>query len=311
MILAIERDMIEKLKQDLLKINNALENVQKPEGCNTVFLDSKHLDSGLHIYLDSLMPEHFFAFIKSFSPWRKGPFYFHFKDELFFLDSEWKSFTKIEKLLEIFKKFNIDLSNKTCLDVGCNNAYYMLALLSIFKDIKGITGIDPMSNFYMQYKLVEHFLSQQLKDKISFRLIGINDISLLKTSFDIVLCLGVLYHRSDPLAALKSLKRAMTKDSVLILETLIILDEREVSLIPYPTYAGMSNVFFIFSPKALQNLALKAGFSVCELISYSETNNLEQRSTEFSKNSLGDSLNQSHTIEGYESILRGFFYLKT
>lgn len=280
-----------------------------------LFLDSKNKLSGLHIFINSLELDNFDEFTKSFSPWRKGPYYLHFINKIYFLDTEWRSYLKIEKILQIFKQFNMSMDGKSLLDIGCNNAYYMISLISIFRDVREFVGIEPMENFFLQYKFIEYFLPNFIREKINFKLMGINDLPLNnatndKKIFDILLCMGVLYHRSDPIGALKCLKDSMSKTSILFLETLIILDSKEVALIPQKTYAGMKNVFFIFSPKSLQNIAFKAGFSECELIMHSIATNFEQRSTDFAKNSLGDYLNNEYTIEGYGRVLRGFFYLK-
>ena len=122
---------------------------------------------------------------------------------------------------------------------------------------------------------------------------------MLNAKYDLILCLGVLYHRKEPLQTLKQLKSILAPNEILLLETLILQDKAATCLCPYPTYAKMPNVFYIFSPQALQNLALHAGFKSCEILSYSYTDNTEQRSTDFIDKKKLRRLSHPHTIEGY------------
>lgn len=234
--------------------------------------------------------------INNLKPWRKGPFYFHFVDELFIIDSEWNSFIKLNKLVEIFRSLDIILDGKKLLDVGCNNGFYMLALACMY-DIN-ICGLDPVPLYESQF----HFVNSFMKCHVEFVRTGIHDYKV--QLFDIVLCLGVLYHRPDPLLTLKKLKKCMGPRSYLILETLIILTEDDICLVP-DKYARMKNVYFVFSPSALANLAKKAGFNSCIIISHSFTDDSEQRSTVYAS-SLGDYL---HENNGHYRPCRGFFYL--
>ncbi|WP_245945799.1 tRNA 5-methoxyuridine(34)/uridine 5-oxyacetic acid(34) synthase CmoB [Helicobacter didelphidarum] len=240
------------------------------------------------------------------------------QESLLHIDTEWQSHIKMKLILESLQTLHYDIANKEILDVGCNNGYYMfdLALRA-----KHITGIDPVGIFFLQFFFIyqltrtvqnrgQEIIESYSINNISFRLLGVQDLSRITKKFDLILCLGVLYHRQDPLQTLKILKQSLKKDGLLLLETLIIQTQDEYALCPYPTYAKMSNVFYIFSPKALCNLALRAGFKTCDLLSFSYTTTNEQRTTDFiQKQSLGDFLQHDHTIEGYPPACRGIFAL--
>ncbi len=255
-------------------------------------------------------------------PWRKGPFCFYYlspdiqatntilqkentQQEYFYIDSEWQSTKKMQLILQALHTINFTLENKLVLDVGCNNGYYMFDLA--LRGVKHITGIDPIAIFFLQFYFIYKLSSIQ---HCSFRLLGVQDVAQLHNKYDLILCLGVLYHRKEPLQTLKQLKSVLQPNGILILETLIIHDDMPICLCPYPTYAKMSNVFYIFSPSALKNCALHAGFKTCELLSFSYTDNTEQRTTDFiNTQSLGDSLLATQTIEGYPPACRGIFVL--
>lgn len=240
-------------------------------------------------------------------PWRKGPFclYGAESDTQFFIDSEWQSNKKMKLILQALDTIGYNLKDKVVLDVGCNNGYYMFDLA--LRGVKHISGIDPIAIFFLQFYFIHKLTNIS---HCTFRLLGVQDVLQLNTKYDLILCLGVLYHRKEPLQTLKQLKSILAPNGILLLETLILQDKAATCLCPYPTYAKMPNVFYIFSPQALQNLALHAGFKSCEILSYSYTDNTEQRSTDFiDKKSLGDYLTPTQTIEGYPPACRGIFVL--
>lgn len=240
-------------------------------------------------------------------PWRKGPFclYGTENNTQFFIDSEWQSNKKMKLILQALDTIGYNLKDKVVLDVGCNNGYYMFDLA--LRGVKHISGIDPIAIFFLQFYFIHKLTNIS---HCTFRLLGVQDVIMLNTKYDLILCLGVLYHRKEPLQTLKQLKSILAPNGILLLETLILQDSNATCLCPYPTYAKMPNVFYIFSPQALQNLALHAGFKSCEILSYSYTDNTEQRSTDFiDKKSLGDYLTPTQTIEGYPPACRGIFVL--
>ncbi|CAA6807768.1 MAG: tRNA (5-methoxyuridine) 34 synthase, partial [uncultured Campylobacterales bacterium] len=123
----------------------------------------------------------------SLKPWRKGPFQI---DDLF-IDSEWKSNIKFD----IIKK-HFDIENKKVADVGCNNGYYMFKMLEY--NPKSIVGFDPSSTYKTQFDFINHFV----KSEIKYELLGVEHIEFYEYKFDVIFCLGVLYHRDNPIGML-------------------------------------------------------------------------------------------------------------
>lgn len=261
---------------------------------------------GLHLMIPHDNLDSLRVVIDALKPWRKGPFHLHSKAGSLCIDSEWQSWMKLELVLDVLKKLDYKLEGKSLLDVGCNNGYYMMELA--LRGVREAVGLDPMPPFFLQFYLM---LGLAGLDGISYRLLGIQNIIDLGSRFDCVLCLGVLYHREEPLEALRILKTSLNKKGLLLLETLVIEEDAPLALLPYPSYAGMKKAFYIFSPSGLENLARRAGFRICELLSLSHTTPNEQRSTDFiNAKSLGDLLKGNKTIEGYPMPCRGLFALK-
>lgn len=237
---------------------------------------------------------------KELKPWRKGPFSI---DELY-IDSEWQSFIKFD----ILKPFLSEISGKIVADVGCNNGYYMFKMLE-FSPAK-LVGFDPSVKYRLQFELINTLAKQPLE----YELLGVENLPFYKHKFDVIVCLGVLYHRSDPLKMLKELKKSLRNGGVVFLDTLFIEDEREIALIPRKTYSKISNIFFIPSILALRNWCERAGFKNFEILATKITTKDEQRKTEwidsYSLEKFLDPNDENFTCEGYEAPKRVYVKLK-
>ena len=234
---------------------------------------------------------------KKLLPWRKGPF----RIGDVFIDSEWQSFIKYN-LLE--KHFNLE--NKVVADVGCNNGYYMFRMLT--QNPKKVVGFDPMALFNLQFRFINHFIKS---DKLKYELLGVEHLPIYEEKFDTIFCLGVLYHRSDPITMLKQLKQSLNVGGEAIIDTFIIEGEDEIALTP-KRYAKMRNVYFIPTINALKNWAKIAKFKDFELLEIKPTDLNEQRKTEWIEGeSLNNFLNEdgSKTIEGYPPPIRAYVRL--
>ncbi|PAF44878.1 tRNA 5-methoxyuridine(34)/uridine 5-oxyacetic acid(34) synthase CmoB [Helicobacter sp. 11S02596-1] len=232
-------------------------------------------------------------------PWRKGPFYI---GELF-IDTEWKSFIKWQLLAPF-----VDLAGKDVADIGCNNGYYLFEMAK--HSPKSLVGFDPSGLYKTQFDFINLFLKQP----ITYELLGIQHLRDYQKRFDVIFCLGVLYHRSDPIVALKSLFMGLNDGGELILDTLIIDSTLEIALCPRLSYAKMPNVYFIPSVPTLKGWCDRVGFAEVEVLAISETSTNEQRKTEWiqglSLESFLDPSDISKTIEGYPAPKRGYFRCK-
>ncbi|MDC0513898.1 DUF1698 domain-containing protein [Pelagibacteraceae bacterium] len=171
-----------------------------------------------------------------------------------------------------------DLTNKTFLDIGCEEGYSVFnALTKNALHAKGLnieedTEYDFFPN-YMRPKGVTlrkridiettiNFLKRVYKlensKKIFFEYKNI--YNLIKENYDFVFCFGVLYHLKNPYLAIENLYK-ITNDT-LVLET-------QGSFSNSNDYSGildMDDGFVRHSPEALKFLLKKAGFRKVEIL---------------------------------------------
>lgn len=226
-------------------------------------------------------------------PWRKGPFQIN---DLF-IDAEWQSQIKYNLLEPYF-----DLHDKIVGDIGCNNGYYLFRMLS--QQPKKLIGFDPSAIYYSQFQFINHFV----KSDIVYELLGVEHVAFYEHKFDILFCLGVLYHRSDPVAMLKSLFKGLNKGGELILDTFMIDGDEEICLTPKDRYSKIPNIYFVPTVNALKNWCYRAGFESVEVLETMVTEPNEQRKTEWiDTQSLEDFLHtedNTKTVEGYPAPKR-------
>ncbi|PSM52578.1 tRNA (cmo5U34)-carboxymethyltransferase [Campylobacter blaseri] len=232
-------------------------------------------------------------------PWRKGPF------NIFdiFIDSEWQSNIKFNIL-----KPHLNLKDKIVGDIGCNNGYYLFRMLEFLP--KKLVGFDPSIRTYLQFL----FLNKYIKSDIVYELLGVEHLPFYEHKFDTLFCLGVIYHRSDPIKMLKDLKISLNKNGEVFLDTMYIDMDGDFALCPKNSYSKISNIYFVPTIKALQNWCEKAKFKDFEILATKETDLNEQRKTPWidgqSLENFLDPNDNSKTIEGYPAPKRVYVKLK-
>ncbi len=291
---------IEELRQERLKwmkwkniapLREALDSLQ--DGSWKVELDDAVTISGEindPLYVESVA--------RMMMPWRKGPF------KLFdtYIDSEWRSNIKYNLLR---KHFN--LKDKRVADIGCNNGYYLFRMQE--DSPKLLVGFDPSPLYKTQFDFINHFV----KSDIVYELLGVEHLEFYEEKFDTIFCLGVLYHRSDPVGMLKSLYKGLDNVGEVILDTFYIEGDNEMCLCPESSYSKIPNIYFVPTIKALKNWCLRAGFDSFEVLETSATNSNEQRKTSWIEGqSLEDFLDKNDntkTVEGYPAPARVYVKL--
>lgn len=229
------------------------------------------------------------------APWRKGPF----NIEGVFVDSEWRSFLKWDRIAEHISP----LSGRTILDVGCGNGYYGYRMLGA--GAKSVVGVDPGELFCTQFLAINHFVEATQLAVLPLTGEMVFDQPYL---FDTVFSMGVLSHRREPQEHLAGLLSCLKSGGELVLETLVIESPDAELLVPEDRYANMRNVWKLPSVSLLLQQMLDAGFCNPRCVDICRTSTDEQRPTPWMpSHSLQHGLDPSDpslTKEGYPAPTR-------
>jgi tRNA (mo5U34)-methyltransferase len=237
--------------------------------------------------------------LRCFIPWKKGPF------EIFGhkIDAEWRSDWKWQRLLGRVGS----LAGARVCDIGCNNGYYMFRMAAM--NPKFVLGLEPYAKHWFTFQLLNHYA--QLK-QLYFELLGVEHMSLFPNAFDVVFCLGILYHHKDPVSLLEGIRRSLRKKGRLFIDCQGIAGHAPMALIPGPRYAGARGIWYLPTLPGLKNWLRRAGFQQVSVIFQEKLSMDEQRSTPWapidSLRQFLDPNDPEKTIEGYPAPYR--FYLE-
>ncbi len=235
--------------------------------------------------------------MRSFIPWRKGPFSI-FGTEV---DAEWRSERKWNRLLPALP----DLSGKIVADIGCNNGYYMFRMLP--HKPQCVIGFDPVLHHYYCFKTLRHLAGVE---NLFIELMGVEDINLYPKCFDVVFLMGIIYHRISPVEMLKDIKESMRPGGTIILESQAIPGEEPVALFPETRYAKVPGTYFVPTASCVVNWLTRVGFKDVEVFASHPMSNNEQRRTDWmqfeSYDDFIDPADPTRTVEGYPAPLRVF-----
>ena len=223
-------------------------------------------------------------------PWRKGPFDLCGIE----IDSEWRSDKKWQRL----KKHTGPLQGRVVLDIGCNNGYYMYLMAK--QNPRFVLGIDPTVPYHYQYKAMETFVAP--KNTMN-TLLGVDDMQHFKKVFDVIFCLGIVYHHQNPIGMFQTLFESLRPGGLMIVETMAVNQDGPFWLMPDKRYMGMPGHWYIPTREALEVILTRTGFRYIEVISEQEMDLEEQRKTAWAPHaSFTDGLDPkdpSKTVEGY------------
>lgn len=274
-----------------------VEAIEQLPDVNTMHIDlsKEAIEIGLKQELSTEQYKDLHEALKILKPWRKGPFNFFGID----LDTEWRSNWKWNRLAPHISP----LKEKTVLDIGCGNGYYLMRCLG--EGAKFALGIDPFMRFIMQFLGFKKYMPEYPIDILPF---GIDDVPKQDLNFDAVFSMGVLYHRKQPQEHIKHLYNLVGQGGELIVETLIVDEEYSECLEPEGRYAMMNNVYAIPSVKLLEQWIEQAGFKNIRTVDVSTTTIEEQRVTEWmtfqSLEHFLDANDHGKTAEGYPAPKR-------
>jgi len=238
---------------------------------------------------------------KAMIPWKKGPF------NLFgeIVDAEWQSQLKWDRLLPDLP----DLEGKRVLDVGSNNGYYLFRILESNPSL--VLGVDPYQRPFLQFQLIQHACRQP---NLDMRMWGWEEVGLMDPVFDVVFCMGIIYHHRDPVQVLRNMYSAMKPGATLVLESIIVPGNEPVCLFPKERYANMRNVWFVPTQVACEHMLERCKFQEVRCVSNVLHLPEEQRTTPWnpwpSFEAFLDSEDPSKTLEGHAAPRRALFLAK-
>jgi tRNA (mo5U34)-methyltransferase len=228
--------------------------------------------------------------VRALIPWRIGPFNIHGHT----IDSEWRSHIKwerIQPLVHLTQGLRIA-------DVGCSNGYFLFKLLQYCPELA--VGFDPVARCWLQFA----FLNALYRHPgLGFVPTGISGLKAFPAFFDLILCMGVIYHQRDPFSAVRALYDSTRPGGRVILESLVIDREGSYLLVPNDRYAKMRNAWIMPTADALATLMERAGFKDLTIHRFGPITTHEQRRTVHAPyESLADFLDPADpnfTVEGH------------
>ncbi len=240
-----------------------------------------------------------FDSLQVFRPWKKGPFRIFGEP----IDAEWQADWKWGRILPHCP----DLAGKTIADIGCHNGYYMFRMAA-HKPLM-VVGFEPVIKHWLCFDLLQGFAQVP---NLHFEPLGVETIDAFPSFFDVIFCLGILYHHTDPVGLLQKMRKALQPGGTIIIDCQGVQHDDSIALVPKNTYAGSSGMWFLPSLSCLLNWVRRSGFQDVVCFYQAQVSELEQRSTPWAPiKSLGDFLSpidRQKTIEGYPRPWR--FYVR-
>ncbi|MGF1493023.1 MAG: tRNA 5-methoxyuridine(34)/uridine 5-oxyacetic acid(34) synthase CmoB [Microcoleaceae cyanobacterium] len=239
--------------------------------------------------------QQFLQALKTFCPWKKGPF------QLFgtLIDAEWRSDWKWERILPHISP----LKGRRIADIGCHNGYFMFRMLAKQPDY--VIGFEPYAKHFWNFQLIQNLVRQP---QLKFELLGVEHIHLYSSFFDTIFCLGILYHHTDPVELLRKIYQALTTSGEVIIDCQGIPGDQPVALTPRKRYANARGIWFLPTQSCLENWIARAGFSQIHCFFAEPLSTEEQRRTDWADiDSLQEFLDPQDlelTIEGYPAPWR-------
>jgi tRNA (mo5U34)-methyltransferase len=134
----------------------------------------------------------------------------------------------------IDKHIPSDLSGMSVLDIGCNAGFFSVAAKK--RNAARVVGIDMSPVFLRQAEFVREVLDLD----IEYRNMSVYELPVLEGQFDLVFCLGVIYHCADPFLAARNVLAVTGKTAVV--ETALmapaVTADRPLWEFVFPGYTG-------------------------------------------------------------------------
>ncbi|MGB6065527.1 MAG: DUF1698 domain-containing protein [Desulfomonilaceae bacterium] len=175
-------------------------------------------------------------------------------------------------LSQVQRYIPADLSGKSVLDIGCNAGFFSVAAKQRNADY--VLGIDASPSFLKQAEFVRDGLGLD----IEYKNMNIYGLPALARTFDIVLCLGVIYHCADPFRAAENVA-SVTEHTAIVESALLgspLLADKPVWEFVFPGHESLPHTpgekernynWWFPNMAGLTALFQRAGFAAVQVIS--------------------------------------------
>jgi tRNA (mo5U34)-methyltransferase len=237
--------------------------------------------------------------LEVFKPWKKGPFQIFGES----IDAEWRSDWKWGRILPHCPS----LKDKVIADIGAHNGYYMFRMAA--EKPKLVIGFEPIVRHWYCFDFLQSYAQVP---QLHFEPLGVEHIADFPCFFDVIFCLGILYHHTDPVGLLQKMREALTPGGTIIIDCQGVDHDDSIALVPQTTYAGSHGMWFLPSFPCLMNWIKRSGFREAVCFYQGPLSELEQRTTAWAPiKSLKDyisPMDSQKTVEGYPRPWR--FYIR-
>jgi tRNA (mo5U34)-methyltransferase len=171
-----------------------------------------------------------------------------------------------------------------------------------------VIGFEPVAKHWYTFNLLNRYAAC---GNLRFEPLGLDHLRFFSGHFDIVFCMGILYHHTDPMQVLRLIHQALKPGGQLVIDCQGIAGRDPVALTPRQRYAGAKGIWFLPTLPCLENWVARANFRSLDAFYDAPLSQEEQRATPWSPGqSLGDFIDPQdplQTIEGYPAPRR--FYV--
>ena len=176
----------------------------------------------------------------------------------------------VARLQERLKAFGLpaNLAGKRVLDIGCWDGWFSFALEGRGAEVVAVDCVEMATFLYIHRKL---------QSKVRYLQSDVIDLSASTIGyFDIVLCLGVVYHLKHPLLALEKvceLTRGIAVIDSFVVDNLVSSECSSVPILEFyegTELGGQMDNWFGPTSACLSAMCRTAGFPIVRAIEYSE-----------------------------------------
>lgn len=147
------------------------------------------------------------------------------------------------------------IAGKRCLDVGCNAGYdpFLLSSMGALE----VVGAEPHGFYFHSL-----FLSAvYARPGVSFVNLGWENLDpAYLRDFDVISCLGLIYHVKEPFRLIEKLAGVMRSGATLVMETHVLSEPSKQALFIEGPFWGDETYWWVLGDECMQSMLRSSGF---------------------------------------------------